>query len=47
VSASKRAAFDYNDYILEVNDRFVKWGGSRTVAIPYDIPEEELLTLLA
>lgn len=33
-------------YILEANDNFHKWSGSRTVAIPYDIPESELLPLL-
>ena len=31
--------FPYNDYILEVNDNFIRWAGSRTVAIPFDIPE--------
>lgn len=31
---------------MEVNDNFVKWAGSRTVAIPYDIAEEELRALL-
>ena len=46
VSASKRDRFNYEDYILEVNDRFVKWAGSRTVAIPYNIHPEELIPLL-
>jgi len=46
VSESKKGCFNYHDYILEVNDRFIKWAGSRTVAIPYNIPKEELYTLL-
>jgi gamma-glutamyl-gamma-aminobutyrate hydrolase PuuD len=31
---------------LEINENFVKWAGSRTVAIPYDISEENLMRLL-
>jgi len=46
VSESKRAGFDADSYILEVNDNFIRWSGSRTVAIPYDIPQKELLELL-
>lgn len=46
VSPSKRDGFDYDSYILEVNDNFIRWSGSRTVAIPYDIPQKELLELL-
>ena len=38
--------FNYDDYILEVNDNFVKWGGSRTVAIPFNIENDDLLNLL-
>lgn len=33
-------------YILESNDNFHKWSGSRTIAIPYDISERGLLALL-
>ena len=43
---SKKDEFNYKDYILEINDLFIKWGGSRTVAIPYNIPERELMKLL-
>jgi len=46
VSQSKRGGFDYDSYVLEVNDNFIRWSGSRTVAIPYDIPQKELLELL-
>jgi gamma-glutamyl-gamma-aminobutyrate hydrolase PuuD len=42
----KKDQFNYRDYILEINDNFIKWAGSRTVAIPYDISEENLLRLL-
>ena len=41
-----KVGFPYKEYILEVNDNFIRWGGSRTVAIPFDIPEKELLALL-
>jgi len=43
VSESKKPNFPYHDYILEVNDNFIRWAGSRTIAIPYDISETELL----
>jgi len=46
VSQSKKAAFNYKDYILEVNQKFIKWAGSRTVAIPYDISDEDLGIIL-
>lgn len=38
--------FNYTDYILEVNDNFIRWAGSRTVAIPYNITQRELNQLL-
>lgn len=44
--SKKEGGFNYTDYILEVNDNFVKWAGSRTVAIPYDIAEKDLQVLL-
>lgn len=47
VAASKKDKFNYRDYILEVNDNFVKWAGSRTITIPYDIAEEDLIKLLS
>jgi hypothetical protein len=25
-----------------VNDNFIKWAGSRTISIPFDIKDEEL-----
>lgn len=46
VSANKRNLFNFKDYILEVNDNFIKWSGSKTIAIPYDISEEELMKIL-
>ena len=35
-----------DDYILEVNNRFASWGGSRTIAIPYDISPRDLRIIL-
>jgi gamma-glutamyl-gamma-aminobutyrate hydrolase PuuD len=46
VSKLKKNIFNYDDYILEVNNNFIKWGGSRTVAIPYNISNDDLLNLL-
>jgi len=46
VPDSKREKFDYKEYILEVNDNFIRWAGSKTVAIPYNITEEALIKLL-
>lgn len=46
VHDSKKHTFDYNDYILEVNDNFARWAGSKTVAIPYDVSEGDLVALL-
>ena len=46
VSEVKKGNFPFNDYILEVNDNFIRWAGSRTIAIPFDIPEDELLKIL-
>lgn len=46
VAQEKKGVFDFEEYILEVNDNFVKWAGSKTVAIPYDMPEEELVEIL-
>jgi len=34
------------DYILENDDRFIKWAGSKTVAIPYDIEHDKLEAIL-
>jgi gamma-glutamyl-gamma-aminobutyrate hydrolase PuuD len=46
VGPEKKSSFNYTTYILEANDNFIKWPGSRTVAIPYDLQEEELMKLL-
>lgn len=43
---AKREVFNYDTYVLEVNDNFIRWAGSRTVAIPFDISQNELLDLL-
>ena len=32
--------------MLEINDNFIRWAGSRTVAIPFDISQKDLLELL-
>lgn len=29
-----------------MNDNFIKWAGSRTISIPYDIEDEELNEIL-
>ena len=42
-----RPIFDKDQYILEVNDNFVRWAGSIPVAIPYDISPEELSKVLS
>lgn len=46
VSASKKKAFDYDSYILEINENFIRWAGSVPVAIPYDMEIEKLDKLL-
>lgn len=46
VPPKKKHNFGYKDYVLEVNDKFIKWAGSRTIAIPYDMPEDELDIIL-
>jgi hypothetical protein len=46
VNANKKNCFNFKEYILEVNDNFIKWSGSRTLAIPYDISEDELMKIL-
>lgn len=46
VAEGKKGIFNYTDYILEINDNFVRWGGSKTVAIPYNISETDLYSLL-
>lgn len=46
VDVSKKHMFDYTQYILEVNDNFIRWGGADTVAIPYNMPQDRLLELL-
>ena len=43
---SKKTVFNYKDYILEVNDNFIRWAGSKTVAIPYNISDTDLNKLL-
>ena len=47
VSENKKDAFDHHEYILEVNDKFIKWAGTRTVAIPFDVSEKELYFILS
>lgn len=47
VSASKKEnGFNFHDYVLEVNDNFVKWAGSKTIAIPFDVSEQDLTVIL-
>lgn len=46
VGDDKKDNFNYSEYILEINDNFIRWGGSKTVAIPYNIGEVELFSLL-
>ena len=42
-----RQFFDKEQYVLEVNDNFVRWSGSVPIAIPYDISPEELSKVLS
>jgi len=35
-----------SDYILEINHHFNYWSGSKPIAIPYNISEKDLNTLL-
>ena len=46
VHESKKDMFNYEEYVLEVNDNFIRWGGSKTIAIPYNISDQELFTIL-
>lgn len=46
VGEDKKDLFNNTDYILEINDNILRWGGSKTVAIPYNISESELFSLL-
>ena len=46
VGKGKRSIFDYDQYILEINNNFVKWAGSIPFAVPYDITQEKLDKLL-
>ena len=41
-SARMKKGFNYAHYILEINHRFIAWSGSRTIAIPFDISDEDL-----
>ena len=38
--------FNHTSYTLEIYDLLMKWGGSKTVAIPHDISDENLMNLL-
>jgi hypothetical protein len=40
VSESKKETFNHHDYILKINQDFVAWGGSKTIAIPFDISKK-------
>ena len=37
---------EYRDYIQEVNDYWIKWAGSKTISIPFDIHQDELEVIL-
>ena len=43
----KTAILTGSQYILHVNDLYMRLGGSKTVAIPYDIEPDALQTLLS
>ncbi|CDW89591.1 gamma-glutamyl hydrolase 1 [Stylonychia lemnae] len=47
VSAGNRQNSEFDQYILDVNREFVELSGSCAVPIRYDLPENELLDLLA
>ena len=42
----KKPGFNYSEYILEVNDNFLRWAGSKTIAIPFNVSESELFSIL-
>ena len=44
--ALKSHGTSFKNYIIEVHDRWLKMSGMRTVAIPYEIPLNELEALL-
>jgi len=46
VGADKKDNFNYSSYLLEINDNFIRWPGSKTIAIPFDLEEDQLLELL-
>jgi len=35
------------EYIVEINDNFIKWPGSKTIAIPFDISPTDLKIILS
>ena len=45
-SENKLTVFNFKDYILEINHWFIKWAGSKTIAIPYNISDEDLKYIL-
>jgi len=42
----KKEIFNYDSYVLEVNEKFIKWAGSKTISIPFDISDNDLEALL-
>jgi len=46
VPDAKKKAFDYDSYILEINENFIRWSGSVPVAIPFDATPEQLDKIL-
>lgn len=42
----KKGGAKGKDYILTVNDNFIKWPGSKTIAIPFDISPSDLEIVL-
>ena len=46
VRADRKVEFKYHDYVWEVNENFIRWGGSRTVSIPFDSTDQELYDIL-
>jgi hypothetical protein len=47
VTAEKQKHFNHSQYILDINHSFMTYGGSKTIAIPYDLPKDKLLAMLA
>ena len=42
VADVRKEIFNFDQYILGVNYDFIRWSGSKPIAIPYNIKDQEL-----